>query len=450
LLSGSHGTHVAGIAAGYFPEEPERNGIAPGAQIISLIIGDGRLNAMETGTALTRAINYCIERKVDVINYSFGEAVNWPNEGQTIAAISAAVNKHGIIFVSAAGNNGPCLSTVGCPGGTTKSCIGVGAFLSSSMMTTLYSLREKLPATLYPWSSRGPCCDGARGVCISAPGAAITSVPRWTLNNSQLLNGTSMSSPHVAGAICCILSGLKAEKIKYSPFIVRRALENTAKVTEFHEPLSYGYGLLQVDYAYEYIRKFTRPENNDVQYKVTVGSNGRGVYLRELHEVERCREICISIEPEFRDSADNDEKANFFKRFTLVCNVDWIRHPSGIMLMNYKRQFNIKIDPKSLEPDAVHFAESLIQISAYDAEAIDEGPLWRVPVTVIVPRIVGKPQGYRFSVDNVTCKTAFSRRHFIHVPVGANAAGQFISNFLCLYVGCSFFGLFALPNVINF
>jgi tripeptidyl-peptidase-2 len=98
---------------------------------------------------------YILEHKCHVINLSYGEATQVPDVGRFIDLCNTVVYDHGIVFVASAGNNGPALSTVGCPGGTTASIIGVGAHVSPPMMRTGYTMREAPEALQYTWSSRG-------------------------------------------------------------------------------------------------------------------------------------------------------------------------------------------------------------------------------------------------------------------------------------------------------
>ncbi|KAK3699411.1 hypothetical protein QZH41_018570 [Actinostola sp. cb2023] len=416
---GPHGTHVASIAAGYSADDPALTGIAPGAQIISVKIGDSRLDTMETGASMMRGLIATLEHKCDLINMSYGESAKWPNAGRVVNLMNELVNEHGVIFVSSAGNNGPGLSTVGCPGGMADSIIGVGAYVSSDMMAAEYSLLEKLPGNQYTWSSRGPATDGHLGVSITAPGGAVAAVPQWTLRGSQLMNGTSMSSPNACGGVALVLSGLKANGIAYSPHSIRRALENTAfniEVLDILKPLIFVFVCVQVDKAYDYVTQYSDEHERDIRFQISCHGH-RGIYLRESFQLTKPLVVPAIVTPVFPESLDHDVKLNLSLRLSLVSTETWLSCPSHLVLMNTARSFNVKVDPCGLQEGA-HFAE----VCAYDVACPQKGPLFKVPVTVIVPSKINNDIKYEMDIEEKVFKPGHVDRTFINVPDGATWA----------------------------
>ena len=117
-----------------------------GAQVLACKIGDARLGSAETGTGLVRALIACKAAGVDLINLSYGEPFWESNHGRVAAVFADAVRKWGMTVFTSAGNDGPALSTVGAPG-CLSACITVGAYISPAMMTEQYSMLPNADST---------------------------------------------------------------------------------------------------------------------------------------------------------------------------------------------------------------------------------------------------------------------------------------------------------------
>ncbi|XXQ35478.1 Tripeptidyl-peptidase II [Plasmodiophora brassicae] len=415
--SGAHGTHVAGICAAHFPDNPHLDGINPAASIISFKIGDTRLGSMETSAALMRAFTACINQsnpKVDIVNMSYGEPTSMPNKGRIIDLLREMVNQHKIIFVGSAGNAGPALSTVGAPGGTTDSAISVGAYVSPEMAEQLYSSRESMPqAQQTTWSSRGPCFDGGRGVSISAPGAAIAPVPAWTLNCKQLMNGTSMSSPNAAGGISLLVSRLRKEGIPITPVRIRRALENTATPVADVDPLTLGHGLINIQGAFNTLLTRRDDPFADISFEVRVDKKFRGILLREPYQFEAPACHSVRITPKISDDDDNVAKSKLELHLALHCDSPWVTFPSTIVVCNDGRTFSVSVDASALEHGRNHYTE------IYATDRCDDYVLFRIPVSVIKPVV---SDAAIVEQNNLEFHPGKIVRQFLAVPRTASAA----------------------------
>ncbi|MBN2490986.1 MAG: S8 family serine peptidase, partial [Planctomycetes bacterium] len=180
--SGGHGTHVAGIAAGHrIHGQDGYDGLAPGARVLSLKIGNNRYSGGATVTesikkALDYAVEYATKHKVPIVyNMSFGIG----SEVETKSAIDVYVDEllwknPGVVFVTSAGNEGPGLSSVGMPGTATRA-ISVGALLGPEAAHAQYGFPLKAEVA-FPFSSRG---GDTFKPDILAPGSASSTVPLW-------------------------------------------------------------------------------------------------------------------------------------------------------------------------------------------------------------------------------------------------------------------------------
>ncbi|MGQ0721773.1 MAG: S8 family serine peptidase [Candidatus Eiseniibacteriota bacterium] len=414
---GSHGTHVAGIVAAHHPENRALDGMAPGAQLVCVKIGDTRLGASSTNTGPVRGLITALADSCALINMSFGGSTPSPDEGHMIELYQEIVNEHGVVFVLSAGNNGPALSTVGSAGGTSSHLMGIGAYLSGSMMTAQYSIREKLPDTHYTWSSRGPTADGDLGVALSAPGGAFSPVPNWELKPTSLLNGTSMAAPSVCGGIACLLSGAKAEGLATSPHDIRRALESTAEQPEGFDPWTLGRGLARFDRAWEALRAHRPHAPHGVRFEVNVPARdgARGVHLREPEESSRAHDLLVEVAAVFADADSNRARISFERHLRLESSAPWVDAPGMFVVVPGTRSFKIKVDPRSLPP-GVHFAE----VRGTDTGDPGRGPLFRVPVTVIRSEKV--PDADPSWQKTLAFEPGQIRRFFFAVPDGATWA----------------------------
>jgi subtilisin family serine protease len=219
-----HGTHTTGTAIG---DDGMGNqiGMAPGAKWIGC-------RNMDVGNGTPARYIECMEWFLAPypIGGGQGDPTKAPDitinswecpstEGCSFDTLQAAVDAQaaaGIMMVSAAQNSGPGCSTVQNPPGIYASTYSVGALNTGT-------------DTIASFSSRGPVtADGSNRIKpdVSAPGTNTRSATNTSDNAYTIASGTSMATPHIAGAMALLWSAIPSLQHQLTPS--RDALNNAA------------------------------------------------------------------------------------------------------------------------------------------------------------------------------------------------------------------------------
>jgi subtilisin family serine protease len=168
-----HGTHVAGTVGG------TTYGLAKKASLVAVRVldcgGSGSTSGVVAGIDWVTA------------NKALPAAANMSLGGGYSATLNAAVARSvaaGVTYAIAAGNSGA--NACNYSPASEPSAITVGATASNDGFAS--------------WSNRGSCVD------VNAPGVSITSDWIGSTSATNTISGTSMATPHVAGAAALYLA----------------------------------------------------------------------------------------------------------------------------------------------------------------------------------------------------------------------------------------------------
>ena len=415
----AHGTHCAGIAAGYHIGNNDLNGVAPGAYLGSLKLGNSIIDGLSTSGSMKAAYEYAdkISRERNepvIINMSYGIGSEIESESEMEHFLDQLVSANPYLYIATSnGNEGPGISTTGLPA-SSSSVFSSGAVLAKELGADLYGAMLDKDIILH-FSSRGGEINKPD---VVAPGAATSTVPLWT--DYDRFWGTSMASPYSAGVMSLLLSAMKAEypDVKIPSTLLYKALKESAKKLDGYSPLDQGSGLINVMEAYKLLKKYVDEGEIDKLETYTVTSfapntpsgEGHSFYLRNGAYLSGTETFSFNIK---RNNFIKQDK--FYRTYKIESGSDWL---VPITKRTYLRndqttKINFKFDKEKMKEPGLYSTK----LKAYRAD-ISNFPEFEMLASVVIP--------YEFTPENKYSKKfegklapAEVKRIFLNVPAGS-------------------------------
>ncbi|MFI1212721.1 S8 family peptidase [Streptomyces sp. NPDC020802] len=231
-----HGTHVASIAAGRGAKAAGKyKGVAPGAELLNGKVLDDDGYGDDSG--ILAGMDWAAEQGADVVNLSLG-GTDTPEIDPLEAQVNKLSKEKGILFAIAAGNDGG-EQTIGSPG-SAEAALTVGAVDDTDALADFSSTGPGLDGQIKP----DVTAPGVDTTAASAPGSVIAQRVGENPAGYVSISGTSMATPHVAGAAAI----LKQQHPDWTYTELKGALTGSTKGGKY-TAFQQGSGRVQVDKA---------------------------------------------------------------------------------------------------------------------------------------------------------------------------------------------------------
>jgi subtilisin family serine protease len=216
--SSGHGTHVAGTVAGNGDASAgSRAGVAPGANMIGLSVGEavfvtGGLGALEWVYEHSRPGNNPYNIRVCTNSWGAGGGQYNPQDSISVA-INNLVYDNNVVVSFAAGNSGGDGETIQASVyGNTPAAVNVAASTRDGLGITDFSSKG-----MWNWVDTWPdiAAPGENIMSTSARRTLISLLQRGSDANPYYfaISGTSMATPHVAGASAVLMQAAPSLRV---------------------------------------------------------------------------------------------------------------------------------------------------------------------------------------------------------------------------------------------
>lgn len=387
----SHASLVVGAAVGSRGENGRFDGMAPGAQLISVSEGSAAYGQ-------TEATIKAAQHGADVIYFeqsSYITRTYLPRDGRLVPSVISdrLVEKYGPSIVSPT-HNYPIVGAIDdiVMG---RGVIGIGGHESKENFFLNHGVRVEHEDNLLITGGYGPMGNGALKPDILSPSNYVSTAQGFVDGRVMpslfelppgytIAGGTSTATPTAAGAVALLISGAKQAGIDYDPYKLKWAITRSARWVPHIAAYKQGNGVVNVSAAWEILKEL---DAGGQMIEIISRAAVRHPYS---HLLPTPHEGVGIYERVGWDRGDRDERIITFtrtsgRRESMTFNVSWAGNDHGTfsapltvtLPLNTPVEFPVTISPTEYGVHTAHLTLDHPEVAGY---------VHRTLVTIIAPR----------------------------------------------------------------